>query len=312
MVHMNLGPETAAIINPTSAGGRSAALWRQIAAGLGPVKARFTEAPGHASSLARELLDRGYERIIAVGGDGTANEVLNGFLHEDRPVSETASLAVIPMGIGRDFGRSLGIRSVEEAVRVLAAGSALPMDAGKVTFRDHSGMTRSRYFANVASFGMGGEVAARSRNLFRHLGGKAAFLYATLRVFLSYRAKAVELGFDGDGAAVRHSIMNVAVGNGRFHGGGMHICPLADMSDGLLDISVVDALGLWILARDLKVLYSPNLYIHPKTRHYRARTVTARSDQHVSLEVDGEALGVLPAELSLLPRAIRVWRAAGG
>ncbi len=305
---MNKMPETAAIVNPASAGGRTGRLWPDIAAGLGRIQVRFTKGPGHATQLARELLQTGCERIVAVGGDGTANEVLNGFLDRDRPISANATLALIPMGTGADLARSLGIRSRRDAMHALNGGRPIPMDVGAARFRDHSGGMQSRYFANLVSFGMGGEVAARTRNRSRFLGGKAAFLYATLRVFLSYQPKRVELIFDGVTPGISHTVLNIAVGNGRYHGGGMHICPFADMSDGLFEISVVDALGIWILARDLRFLYSPNLYAHPKAHHYRAAKVSGHSTERVLIEVDGEPLGTLPVELTLLPAAVRVWR----
>jgi diacylglycerol kinase (ATP) len=302
--------ETAAIVNPASACGRTRRVWPDIAAGLGRIQVRFTQGPGHATQLARELLQAGCQRIVAVGGDGTANEVLNGFLDQDRKISENATLALIPMGTGSDLARSLGIRSRTDAVRVLHNGRPLPMDVGTVRFRDHSGRMQSRYFANMVSFGMGGEVAACNRSALRFLGGKAAFLCTTLRVFLRYRPPKVVLALDEVTPCRTHTIMNIAVGNGRYHGGGMHICPRADMSDGLFEITVLDALGIWILARDLRFLYSPNLYAHPKAHHYRAAKVSGYSAERVMIEVDGEPLGTLPVELKLLPAAIRVWRSA--
>jgi diacylglycerol kinase (ATP) len=272
------------------------------------MKVCFTEGPGHATALARELICSGHERIVAVGGDGTLNEVLNGLLEQGPPVSTEASLAFIPIGTGCDFRRSIGIRTPEDAVKVLRKGRPMPMDVGRIRFLDHAGTERARYFANMASFGMGGEVARRSRNRFRHLGGKAAFLYATLEVFLRYRAKTVQLTLDGAEPATTYTITNIAVGNGRYHGGGMHVCPLAQVDDGVLEITVIDALGLWQLARDLRVLYSRNLYVNPKAHHFRAVEIRATARERVFIEVDGESLGTLPAEITLLPSAVRLWR----
>jgi YegS/Rv2252/BmrU family lipid kinase len=268
----------------------------------------FTEGPGHAIGLARELLRSGYERIVAVGGDGTLNEVLNGFLEQGLPSCPESSLAFIPVGTGCDFQRSIGIRTLKDAVKVLQKGQPHPMDVGRISFLDHAGTQRIRYFANMVSFGMGGEVARRSRNRFRRLGGNAAFLYATLEVFLTYRAKTVQLTLDRAEPGTAHTITNIAVGNGRYHGGGMHVCPLAQLDDGLLEVTVIDALGLWQLARDLRFLYSRNLYVHPKAHHFRAVELKAHTIERVTIEVDGESLGTLPAEITLLPSAIQLWR----
>ncbi|MBK5290468.1 MAG: diacylglycerol kinase family lipid kinase [Acidobacteriia bacterium] len=296
---------TAAIVNPHSASGKTGKVWPGIAAQLGPVEVRFTNAAGHAIHLARQLLEEGFERLIAVGGDGTVNETVNGFFEQDRPVREGASLAIIPMGTGGDFQRSLGIVNVRDAIAVLRAGHTRRIDIGKVSYRSHQGEQCSRYFANLVSFGMGGEVAAAAKNWLSPVSGKAAFIWATLEVFFRYKAKTVELTIDGK-PAERHTITNIAIGNGRFHGGGMHVCPKAKLDDGLLEVTIIDALGMWILARDLPVLYSENLYVHPKTHHYQARRVEARSAEKVSIEVDGEALGTLPLELSLLEGALPV------
>ncbi|MBI3665932.1 MAG: acylglycerol kinase family protein [Acidobacteria bacterium] len=119
--------KTAAVANPRSASGKTGRRWPQIAAALaarlGPVETQFTEQPGHAIALTRDLLEQGYERIIAVGGDGTINEVTNGFLRDDQPVRPGACLGILPLGTGGDFRRTLGVPSdFREALEMLAAG----------------------------------------------------------------------------------------------------------------------------------------------------------------------------------------------
>ena len=302
--------KAAVIVNPHSAGGKTAKRWPAIASALvgrfRPLTARFTEREGHATKLARELLRQGFDRIIAVGGDGTFNEVANGFLDDDRPVRPEASLGILPMGTGGDLQRTLGVSSkLDEAVEVLARGASLEIDVGKATFQGHDGKTRSRYFVNLASFGMGGEVSARAKNILSPLGGKIAFLYATLRVLLTYRGKRVELVLDGAGEPRNYTILNVAVGNGCFHGGGMHVCPRAVLNDGLLEVTVIDDLGVLTLLKDLSYLYDGNIYAHPKVRHLRAKKIVATSPETTRIEVDGEPLGALPLEITVLPRRLK-------
>jgi YegS/Rv2252/BmrU family lipid kinase len=297
---------TAAIVNPASAGGKTARLWPELARRLGGgIETRFTQRVGHGTQLARQLLEEGYDRLIAVGGDGTISETVNGFFADDQPVRPGASLAILPKGTGGDFQRSLNIPDMETALAVIQKGRAKPMDVGKVTYCDYEGRRQRRYFANLVSFGMGGEVAARAKNWLSRYSGQAAFIWATVDVFFRYDAKTVELEIDGEPAGT-HTITNIAVGNGRYHGGGMHVCPKARMDDGLLEVTIIDSLGMFVLAKDLPVLYSENLYVHPKTHHRHAKRVVARSAQQVSIEVDGEALGRLPVELSLLPGALQV------
>ena len=303
-------PRTAAIVNPRSATGKTGRRWPDLAASLPEVDVRFTRGPRHATELARECLREGYNRIIAVGGDGTINEVVNGFLIDGRPINHEAVLAILPLGTGSDFQKSLGIETLDDAIKLIAQERPSAIDIGRVEYQSPEGRRDSRFFANVVSFGMGGEVAARAKNIVSTVSGKGAFLLATARVFFAYQPKTCELEVDGH-AHGPFTITNIAIGNGRYHGGGMHVCPKALLDDGELEVTVIEALSSYELIRDIKVLYSPNLYVHPKTHHLRGKRVAARSAQTVSIEVDGEALGTLPLEFSLVPRAIRVARRVG-
>ena len=223
--------KAAAVVNPKSASGKTGKLWASLAPRINIEFAKFTEAPGHATTLARELLEQGFDRIIAVGGDGTINEVVNGFLDNDQAINPEAELAILPIGTGSDFQRSVPARE------------ASPIDIAKISYRAHDGSTRTRYFANLTSFGMGGEVAAGAKNFLTIFGGKAAFLYSTLKVFVTYRPKTATLILDGQEHGP-YTITNIAMGNGGFHGGGMHVCPKAHMDDGVLEVTVIEYLRM--------------------------------------------------------------------
>jgi len=116
----------------------------------------------------------------------------------------------------------------------------------------------------------------------------------------------VRLTLDGAPQPEEFFVTNIAVGNGRFHGGGMHPCPRAVMNDGLLEVTTIDHLGMFELLRDLPVLYSDDIYKHPKVRHFRARRIRAESDEVTRIEVDGEALGTLPLEIEVLPKQLSI------
>ena len=164
---MVLNKKIAAVVNPHSAGGKTARQWpaivQDVEKRLGSVQPCFTEKKGDAIGITRELLREGYDLIIAAGGDGTVNEVANGFLENDRPVSPQSCLGVLPLGTGGDFRRTLGIGAgTKAAIETLASGAPLLMDVGKASFTGHDGAPHCRYFTNVASFGIGGEAATRS------------------------------------------------------------------------------------------------------------------------------------------------------
>jgi YegS/Rv2252/BmrU family lipid kinase len=303
--------KTAVIINPRAGGGealrRRPSITRLLESCLGPMTVRLTEGCGHATVLVRDLLHEGFHRFIAVGGDGTIHEAANGFFDGDRNVCPEACLGVLPFGTGGDFRRMLGMPiHKEDAAKALASAVPHPIDIGRARFRSYDGATQRRVFINLVSFGLGGEVARRSRNLLSPASGTAAYLWATAAGFLSYRERQVRLTLDECSAPISFSITNVAIGNGAYHGGGMHVCPQAVMDDGIFEVTVIERLGLFETARDLSVLYSDDIYRHPKVHYFRARRFAAGSDETVHIEIDGEAVGMLPLEITMLPRSLRV------
>jgi diacylglycerol kinase (ATP) len=301
----------AAIVNPHAAGGRAGRLWprlvRPLRDRLGELAVHITDSAGDATRFARELIMRGFEFIIAVGGDGTISEVANGFLRDDWPISPRARLGILPVGTGADFQRTLAIPSdAFAAIDVLATGRALPIDVGKVRFVDVGGRERQRYFVNLTSFGISGAIAVRAKNSLQALGGRATFLWATLKTAATDHGRAIEIRLDESADWHPHFITNVAIGNGRFHGGGMCPCPKAELDDGLLDVTIIQHLKPLEIVRDIRVLYSDNVYVHPKVGHLRARRIAARSSEPTWIEVDGEPLGRLPIEVEVLPRRLQV------
>ena len=307
---MNTHKKIAAVVNPSSAGGKTAKRWPEYAklleARLGTVVTHFTDAPRAATAIARELLRQGYNLLIAVGGDGTVNEVANGFFEQDQLLHPDAVLGIIPTGTGGDFRRTLGISTdPEQAVKVLACGAPLEIDVGKATFHRSDGAVESRYFVNLVSFGMGGQVAARSHNALTVLGGKAAFLWATLTTFLTYRGREVQLSLNSDDPS-SFLIANVAIGNGQFHGAGMRPCPTAVLNDSVLEVTVIDYAGMFELIRGMPALYSGEVYSHPKVHHLRASKLSVHSSSKTEIEIDGEALGTLPLEITVLPARLPI------
>lgn len=304
--------KTVAIVNPRAGGGRGARRWpafeAAIRARLGAVETLWTERPNHATELARQAVAGGAELVIAVGGDGSVNEVVNGLFQDGRPLREDVRLGYVPFGTGGDLQRSLRLPTEPGLVaEALAAGHVWRMDLAMARLTGHDGRPVERYFVNLLSFGMGGDVSIHAKqNFLTRWGGQAAFLYATFAVFLGYRGKRVRLRLDDEAQARECFITNIAVGNGRYHGGGMYPCPGADLDDGLLEVTVIGYLSMWELIRDIRMLYSGKVYEHPKVERFAARRLGAESDEVTRMEVDGEALGRLPLDVSVLPGALRL------
>jgi len=301
-----------AIVNPKAAGGRALRVWPAYAEALRDAgvacRALETEGPGHAIELTRTAIESGAETVIAVGGDGAANEVVNGFFSEGRPILPAARFSYVPVGTGADLQRTLQVPTDPgEAARVIAAGKAEAVDVGYLRLTGPDGKPVERMFLNLASFGMGGDVSiASKRTPLAKLSGKLAFLYGTFSVFLRYRGRTVRLWLDDAREPLEFDVTNVALGNGRFHGGGMHPCPRASMTDGLLDVTVIERLGMFELIRDIRVLYSDDVYVHPKVHGWQAKRIRVEGD--ALAEVDGEALGGAPLEAEIRPAALQLIR----
>ena len=236
---------------------------------------------------------------MAVGGDGTINEVVNGFFEEEQLIATDAELAVIAKGTGSDFSRSLN--------RAVPRGERRLIDVMKVRYTAIDGVRcPSRYSINVTSFGIGGEVAARVNRPAKSFGGRMAYLAGMLRTALSYSGKLVTIELNNS-QTIEERIFNVAVGNGQYQGAGMRVCPGAILDDGLLDVTVIRDISLRELATGLGQLYGGGIYSHPKVQAYRVNRLSAASKESVFVEIDGESVGKLPIEISILPKAIRVW-----
>jgi YegS/Rv2252/BmrU family lipid kinase len=298
------------IVNPHAGGGAVGRQWARIQAlvreRLGPVRFDLTRGPGDATRLARAALHGGAEVLVCVGGDGTLNEIVTGMMGETGPLRPDARLGLIPLGTGCDFIRSVRIpRDPREAVAVIAAGSSETVDLGRISFKDHQDRQASRYFLNVASFGLGGEVDARVGKTGKFFGGFLSFIWATLASVVTYRQKTVHVRVD-DSPEETFTAMNVVIANGQYHGGGMWVAPQASLSDGLFHVTVIGEFSLPEVLWHLPKLYNGKLFQLAKVRCLTGRRVEARSQDRVLLDVDGEQPGVLPATVEIVPSAIRI------
>ncbi|MGN6378704.1 MAG: diacylglycerol/lipid kinase family protein [Gaiellales bacterium] len=297
------------VVNPASANGRTAQRWPDIArlatdAGLKP-EVRLTEAPGHATELTRRALKEGAQVILSVGGDGTVSEVVNGFFDGDHAVAPQAELAVVCRGSGCDFIRTYGIpKNVERAVAVAAGGRVRTIDVGVVEFTGHDGQPGTRRFANIASAGLTGMVAAAANRSQKPLGATAAFAWATVSTFVGYRNSRFRIRIDD--RELDRVCNNVIVANGRFFAGGMRILPMAEPDDGLLDVLVWGDVSKADLARTLHRLYRGTHINHPKADISRARRVEVRTDVTLPIEADGEVPGTTPAAFGVQAGALRL------
>ncbi len=264
---------------------------------LPAAEVHFTGKEGDATRLARAAVERGCEQVLAAGGDGTLNEVVNGLAEHAGEVS----LGLLPLGTGNDFARTLGLpATVDECLAVIAAGHTRPVDLVRVR------SDAVRYFINVSAGGFSGAVNEIMTPEIKQTWGPLAYLRCAAEALPDLRAYRTEVSLDG-GTPEIFDLYNVVVANGRFVAGGTEIAPEAKIDDGLLDVVLIPenqatAIALVIAAIGLGThLESENVIFR------RAARVAIHSQPGMWFNVDGELVGNEPAVFEIMPRALRVF-----
>ncbi|MGM0652416.1 MAG: diacylglycerol/lipid kinase family protein [Bacillota bacterium] len=302
--------KTAVIVNPASANGATFKRWPEIASAFKKEGQDYvhslTEGPGHATSLARKFLHEGYELVVSVGGDGTANEVVNGFFENGKIISEDAAYGYISTGTGGDLGRTIGSSKVmPEAVKSIVNGTQRRVDLGKVNFINKQGEDEIRYFINVAGLGLDGDTVDRVNRTSKFFGGFLSFLWGTLVSVALYRNKKMSITVDGK-LICDEPVTTMVIGNGCYFGGGMKALPNAVIDDGYLDIMILHNLSKLNLLASLPKVYSGSHLNHPRITSIRGRVVEVVSPEYALLNLDGEQPGRAPARIEVLPGAINL------
>jgi len=305
------------IVNPASANGRTGRHFDRVAravqAALGDFDSSFTRRPGDAVALARRAAESGVGLVVAVGGDGTASEVIDGLVEPGRGARPDLVFGFIPCGTGGDLSRTLGCPADPvQAARVLSARAERVVDVARVELTGHDGRTVVRHFANVGGAGIAGQVVRHAERMGKALGGKATFMLAAARALVGWRDQPVRWRIDG-GDWSDESITSLSVCNGRFFGGGMMVAPGARMDDGLFDVTLWQGFGISDFVLRKGMLYDGTHLRLRNTRTFRGSVVEIepRGVDPVLLDVDGEQPGMLPARFTVVPGALRARVARG-
>jgi diacylglycerol kinase (ATP) len=304
------------IMNPRSAGGatgrRLNAVKDAAARHFARWEVRLTRGPGHATELAVAAAEEGFDVVAAVGGDGTASEVVNGLFDGERARGHCA-FTVVPAGTGSDLIKTLRIpKDLERAMAAAATGTDKRSDLMAVEVEDPDGKRITRISVNVTGFGMNGEVVQRANRSSKRLGGTLTFFGAAVSTIRSFEAPDVEITWTGpDGAAGRYAgpLWAAFVGNGAYCGGGMMIGAGGSMQDGVAELTIVPPVHGRDLARGLTRIYNGRLgeiegVVVARVQQLDA--VTTRAPAPVLIDVDGEQPGVLPARLKVLREVLVV------
>ncbi|MBQ5701917.1 MAG: diacylglycerol kinase family lipid kinase [Alistipes sp.] len=298
------------IVNPTSGAGHGLKDYPKIAKLLRDNQiyhdAVFTEHQYHATELAVEAVNKGYRKIIVVGGDGTLNEVVNGLFIQKQCEPKDIRLAVIAVGTGNDWVRTFGIPSnYSQAIRAIKEGKTFLQDVGAVSYTE-SKFTQTRYMVNVAGLGFDAFVIS----IFNHWkakGYKGRWLYiaSILKAYFKYKSSGVKISVDGN-QIFNNLLFSIAVGICKYNGGGVQQLPKAVADDGLLDITLIKPLHWWHIVFRLRRLFDGGIYSIGHVKHAQGKHIRIESTPPIRLECDGELMGYTDVEISVVPQAIRV------
>jgi diacylglycerol kinase (ATP) len=265
-----------------------------------------TREPGHAERLAAAAADLGHDRVIAVGGDGTIQEVLNGLMaagvgsEGGRP-----TFGIVPGGSGNDLARSLGLPQAPlEALGVALGETTELLDLGRAS---HDGLVR--YFAAAGGTGFDAQVAyTMAGRPHRWQRGRVGYFLATLNELRRFRNRELRLRLaTDDGArAIEGRFLFVAFANGEYYGGGMQICPGASTADGMLDLCLVGDISRFGALRELPGIYRAAHVDHPLVEIVRVRELSIEGQAGTRVHLDGEPFGELPTQVSILAGAVAV------
>lgn len=304
------------IVNPKSGGGRTGRqlgeLREVIERAAGSVDVVTTERVGHAIALAEDAARGDRRSIVAMGGDGTLNEVVNGVMRSGR--SGDVEITHFAQGTGGDFRRTLGVPHEPGAyARAIAQGDVRRIDVGRLVYRGDGGTDKERYFVNILSAGMGGLVDSYVAETSKALGGAVAYAIAGMRALAKCRRGQLvcERSLAGEAATERIASYMIAICNGQYFGSGMHVAPMAELDDGVFEIISIDADSkIGFAGKTSRIHAAGHLgkdgVLHRRVDRVRLDLENEEARGVFRLDCDGEPLGGLPITIEVVRRALRI------
>lgn len=269
-------------------------------------EAVFTEHKHHATELTVSAIKNGYRHIIVIGGDGTLHEVVNGIYIQKCVAPVDITIAVIAVGTGNDWIRMFGIpRRYSEAIRAIKEGYTFLQDVAAVEYEE-SQYRQVRYMANVAGLGFDAAVIRRiQRNKLKGRLNAWTYIWTMIRTFFGYKSTGVKVWVD-DKLIYNDLLFSMAIGVGKYNGGGVQQLPDAVADDGLLDITMIKPLHWWNIVFRIRRIYNGTIYSIGHVLYAQGEKVRIESSPETPLEVDGEMLGGTPVEFNVRHREVRV------
>ncbi len=299
------------ILNPTAGGGRADKLWPLLESG---VAGRFgnnyslyvTRRPGDATVSARRAIADGARLIIAVGGDGTIQETVNGFFNSRGLLNPSCELGILDCGSGSGLAQSLGLPpSPEQQLDLISRQSSCAIDLGRVVVYGSNGGKVERIFASECQVGIGGAVVAEVSSAHKRLGGRIAFGSVAIKKLFFHKAQPMTVQL-GNNEKMTKRLLGLAIGNGACTAGGMKMTPAAQLNDGLFDVLLMHDMSILTRLWNFPKIYWGTHIDTPHVSIFRSGKITIESENPVLIAADGELLGVTPCEIELLPAVLKV------
>ncbi len=264
----------------------------------------FSEYARHAIDITKKAIAAGYRDFIAVGGDGTFNEVVNGFFMQQEVDVQELKIGVVPVGTGNDWGRMFEIPAdYQKAINVIIKGNTFVQDVGKISYFE-GGEMKIRYFVNIAGMGFDALVAQKTNK--QKAEGKSnalSYFYNLFAGLFEYKPAITDISVDGK--KFSFNTFSMSVGICKFNGGGMMQLPNAIPDDGLLDMTLIKKIGLGALLAQLRNLYTGTFIKHPKVATFRAQNIRIQCRRkEFMMEADGESLGESPFDVNIISKAL--------
>lgn len=269
------------------------------------VKLLFTEKADQSVELARNAVAQGTDYLIAVGGDGTLNEVMNGLMQNPEEVRKKVIFGMIPAGSGNDFAKTMGVENnLEELKKNIAQDNTVAIDLGLLKFKTEEGQDLQRYFINIADIGIGGLVAQILHESPRVFGSKVRYMVGIVKGFLKFKHQPIKFTYDGgewEGKA-----MSLCMANGKWFGSGMGIAPQADPTDSKMQLVLLGEVKLIDYIKNLSTIQKCKNVQHPHVHYMDSATciIEALGDP-CPIDMDGEFVGYTPVVMQTKPAEIR-------
>jgi diacylglycerol kinase (ATP) len=308
---MTLGTKYVLIINPSSSAGRTGKLQSKIITLLkeranGNLFWLTTKASREATTLARRAIENGVNLIVAVGGDGTVNEIVNGFFENDKMIRPASRLGIIASGTGVGLASSLNLpQQIEEQISTILDGNIRSIDVCRLTYIDFDKAVRTRYFVNECQIGIGATVVSRVQPRHKIFGGSVAFAWGSLKSIVGAKSYRLIVNIDNNEEKQFH-LHGMTIGNGSFMGGSMNLTPKARLDDGLFDVLFIHHQSLCNRLYGFSKIYSGNHIGLPHVGYQQCKMITIESPDRVLVATDGELLGTLPCKIEIIPNILHI------